>query len=540
MSKFLTFFKLIPRPFLLSILSGILIGTSYIPFSGWFLLICYAPLWIATLEMNQKNASLKKIFFAGWITQFILTLIGFNWIYYVASEFGRLHWSISAGALLLFAALMHIYIPLSLIAAVWMIRRFKITNTLSQLLLMALFLSFAERIWPSIFEWNLAYTLLWIKLPLFQWADAVGFWGLSTLILIGQAFITWALLDWKLRRTRSLVTILSVLFAVSLLSVGGTIKKKLWSKTDQSVQFGVVQGNIGNLDKILAEKAGRFHMHILGIYTGLTSEQLAKHPETEVLLWPETAMPFALDPSFQYQESSRALFAAVKQWNIPLITGAYSIDSIRKDHLGYPLTSNSVFFIGPEQKLLNEAYNKSDLLVFGEYLPLGEQFPFLYKLFPFVGVYKRGDGPAVNEIALKNKNLKLGAQICYESLNPGFSRGLANQGSQILFNVTNDSWFGWWAEPFQHEMMTLARGIEVRRPLVRATNTGISSVILASGEILEQSPLNQTWAHTYSIPYLEKPDLTFYSRFGHFDWIFWILISIAIVYFSSAHNKQKR
>ena len=279
MSKIFGFFKHIPRPFLLSILSGLFIGTSYIPFSGWFLLICYAPLWVATTQLISENARYKKIFLAGWITQFILTLIGFNWIFHVASEFGQFHWFACLVALLAFAAFMHLYIPVSLLLASFVIRKLKIQNSLVVYLILALFLALLERIWPSIFEWNLGYVLLWIKLPIYQWADTVGFWGLSTFILIFQAIITWALVNWKTQKDRSLITIISVLLTISIFTGLGALKQKYWSKTDQVVQFGLVQGNIGNVDKILSEKADRFHTHILGIHTDLTEQHLKTHAQ---------------------------------------------------------------------------------------------------------------------------------------------------------------------------------------------------------------------------------------------------------------------
>ena len=78
--------------------------------------------------------------------------------------------------------------------------------------------------------------------------------------------------------------------------------------------------------------------------------------------------------------------------------------------------------------------------------------------------------------------------------------------------------------------MTLARGIEVRRPLVRSTNTGISSAILADGTILENSPIDKSWAHTYSIPYRQNPEITFYTRFGHLDWLLWVLLLAGLIY----------
>jgi apolipoprotein N-acyltransferase len=88
---------------------------------------------------------------------------------------------------------------------------------------------------------------------------------------------------------------------------------------------------------------------------------------------------------------------------------------------------------------------------------------------------------------------------------------LANQDAQLIVNLTNDSWYGTWQEPYQHLYMTLARAIEFRRPLIRATNTGISTVVLASGEVLEKSPMAREWTYIYDIPYRSRPGKTFYQ-----------------------------
>lgn len=532
MSNFFNFFKQFPRPLLWATVSGILVGTSYIPFPGWALFFCYIPLWLSLLSQLTNGASLKKIFFTGWITQFILTLIGFNWIYYVSAEFGHLPWAISLGALLLFAGAMHIYIPLSLTFACWILRQQKISSVSTQIIIFALSQALLERIWPSIFEWNLGYALLWMRLPLFQWADTVGFWGLSTWIFLIQASLCLALIAWQAKnRPRALKIFFGLVLTVLSLTAVGVVKEKKWSSTTDSINFAVVQGNIGDSEKVLSEKKDQFQSHILQVYADLTEQHLKKSPQTEIVLWPETALPFALDVDFHQRYLQSELLKKVAAWNVTLLTGGFSQSTTRRDHLGYPLTRNSVFFIGPQLKLQAEPYNKTALLVFGEYMPFGEEFPYLYQLFPFVGVYERGPGPHPERLQLaKEKILTVGPQICYESLDSAFARGLAEKGADLIFNVTNDSWFGWWAEPYQNNFMSLARAIEVRRPLVRSTNTGISSAILANGKILETSPLNQSWAHTYEINYIKQAPQTFYTRWGHWDWIIWTLAFIFLLY----------
>ena len=63
--------------------------------------------------------------------------------------------------------------------------------------------------------------------------------------------------------------------------------------------------------------------------------------------------------------------------------------------------------------------------------------------------------------------------------------------------------------------MTLARGIEFRRPVIRATNTGISTVMLADGTILERSPLHREWVPSYDVPYRKDPFPTVYQSYGY-------------------------
>src|SRR5690606_23598088 len=122
-------------------LSGFLVGTSYIPFPPWALLFCYIPLW---LTVTRDSETPWQAFKQAWVTQFVLTLIGFHWIAYTAHEFGDIPWILSFIALLLFCIFMHIYIALSAAFTVILRNKFRLTN-LSTLLLLALLHSLFER-----------------------------------------------------------------------------------------------------------------------------------------------------------------------------------------------------------------------------------------------------------------------------------------------------------------------------------------------------------------------------------------------------------
>jgi apolipoprotein N-acyltransferase len=228
-----------------------------------------------------------------------------------------------------------------------------------------------------------------------------------------------------------------------------------------------------------------------------------KDRQIDFVLWPETAFPALLGEQFKHDEPSLELAEFLKARQLPLITGAYSVNEKLR------LITNSLFVLNKDGEIVPPHYSKSILLAFGEYIPLEQYFPAIRNFLPATGHFARGAGPT--ELLAWN-GYKMGAQICYESLFPKFSRDLANLGAQFIVNVTNDSWYGSWQEPYQHFYMTLARGVEFRRPVLRVTNTGISSVSLASGEILERSPIHQQWEGLYEVPYLSNPPSTFYQR----------------------------
>lgn len=530
MTKKIELFKSKNHFFLAALFSGILVGTSYIPYPAWATFFCYIPLWYAALEAEKQNYSLKFIFILGWITQFVLTLIGFHWLYYTSTVFGQLPPVISALALVLFASFMHIYIPLSLILAVW-VKRQRNLSTSAFIFLLSVSLILLERIWPSIFEWNLGYTLLWMKWPWFQWADTVGFWGLSSFLLFIQSLILYLATICISQQRKAALGLSLLLVTLIGLHFGGLSKEKKWSKFDTVFNVLVVQGNISNEEKLASEKGSDFQPFVLQTYVDLVNSHLnTQTQKPDAILWPETAMPFALDSNFSIYRNQKQLQDHINAWNTVVITGGYSQDLKSKDHLGHFKVKNSIFFLGPNSSTSQPSpYFKTDLLVFGEYMPFGQTFPILYKWLPFVGVYEKGPGPVLKTIRTPdNKEFLLGPQICYESLNSPFARGLSNIGTDIIINSTNDSWYGADTEPYQHLFMTLARGVEVRRPLVRATNTGFSSAILANGQVLAKSPMDAPWAHTFKIDYKKNAESSFYTRYGYLDYLIWIFLFLFI------------
>lgn len=513
------------RIWLLPVFSGFLIGTSYIPFPPWASLFCFVPLWI--FWFHQKD--LKSVVLGGWITSLVFTLIGFNWVTYLLHEFAHLNWLLSVVGMLLFAMLAHLFVPFA--GAIWFLaqKRLKVQERLSYGL-MALITMLCEFYSPTLFDWNFGYSWYSAGLPVYQWAEIIGFSGLSAFTLICNLPLLWA---WKKRRqTSGKAILISVIAGFVLLNVGGGWLKHRLTSPDDSFNVLLVQANIGNYEKQAAELGRGFRSEIIKRYETVTDQGLKANPNTRIdfALWPETAFPAGLGDQFKHQRYAKELKRFLSERKLPLITGAFNTDQKTG------LITNSLFVLNKEGDVVPPHYSKSILLAFGEYIPGEEIFPAIREWLPPTGQFARGPGPTM---LLNWNGYKIGPQICYESLFPEFSRSLADLGAQFIVNATNDSWYGSWQEPYQHMYMTLARGVEFRRPVLRVTNTGISTVGLASGEILERSPLHREWAGLYEVPYVREPSATFYQRW------FWLVpsllwISLALLVGAGIRTGSKR
>jgi apolipoprotein N-acyltransferase len=373
-----------------------------------------------------------------------------------------------------------------------------------------------------IFDWNLGYTWFYGSLPAFHLADIVGVIGLSNITLFINALVLFAYVSFR-SHTRWKPWLASAVGIVLALNVFGYFHGRALPAPDREAGFLVIQANIGNREKVEAER-GNFRDIVADRFFRLTTRALNQIPRDEgqenpvdFIVWPETAFPEFIEEPHLLQGFPALLRTNVQNWKTKLITGGYSTKE------GTDLPTNSFFVLNESGEWLEKPYHKTLLLAFGEYLPGAETFPFLLDWLPEVGQFGRGPGPSV----FHSEKFTFGAQICYEGLFDWFTRGLARKGAQIVVNMTNDSWYGKTSQPPQHLYMTLAHAVEVRRPLVRSTNTGISTVVLASGEILERSPLHEEWSHLYKVPYSANPPTTIFMTWGY--WLIPGLLALALL-----------
>jgi apolipoprotein N-acyltransferase len=139
-------------------------------------------------------------------------------------------------------------------------------------------------------------------------------------------------------------------------------------------------------------------------------------------------------------------------------------------------------------------YCKMHPVMFGEYIPLADRFPFLYGLTPLPAGLTAGTEPVAVGIAGR----RVAANICYETAVPGAVRDLVRTLEQrsgrpdVLVNLTNDGWFWGSSELDMHLAAAIFRAVEVRTPIAIAANTGFSAAIDGSGRLLARGPRRAT------------------------------------------------
>ena len=189
----------------------------------------------------------------------------------------------------------------------------------------------------------------------------------------------------------------------------------------------------------------------------------------------------------------------------------------------------AVLFQGNEGKF-PQIYDKTHLVVMGEYVPLADFFPWLRKLVPPGGDLTAGTVPGLLE--LDPSGVRIAPLICFEDSVPRVVRRAAQNLPHLLVNLTNDAWFGSSAGSRQHLENARLRAVETRVPLLRATNDGVTALINARGVITAEvrDPATGSVREPGFLAgelELGKPRATFYTRWG--EWPVWLSLGLVVL-----------
>jgi apolipoprotein N-acyltransferase len=168
-------------------------------------------------------------------------------------------------------------------------------------------------------------------------------------------------------------------------------------------------------------------------------------------------------------------------------------------------------------------YEKIHLVPWGEYIPFQRFFSFAHRLTGNAGDLTHGSRRTVFRV----KGHTYGIFICYESIFASEVRQFAENGAQVLVNISDDGWYGDTSAPWQHLNMARMRAIENRRWLLRDTNTGVTTAIDPYGRLTMSAPRHvfTSLAARYGF----RDDLTFYTRYGDLFAMACGIISIAVL-----------
>lgn len=456
--------RLLKNKFVLAFLAGSVCIFGFAPF-GIFPIPVLALAVLFTLW--QRTGIPRKAAWLGFVFGLGLFGAGISWIYVALHDYGNMPLLLALPATMLFAAFLALFTAL----AGYTQARFPATNGLRAMLVM-------PGIWVSI-EWlrGMIFTgFPWLTLgyahsdsPLAGYAPVLGVYGVSLVAAISAGML--AFIFQKLWNNKSVVTpanegMLWVIVMLLLLWIGGALLRTVgWTKPyGEPFSVALVQGNIAqNLKFNENELAGTLE----------TYRRLVLQNNARLTVLPESAFPVLR------HEVPENLIGQLRE-HVLKSRGDVLIGAFERDHGSY---YNSVFSLGADEQ---QHYRKQHLVPFGEFIPWRPLLGWLINdmLDIPMGDLARGDKlqPPI-DVAGQH----VAVNICYEdAFGEEIIRALPR--ATLLVNVTDDAWYGHSYAAAQHNQISQMRAMESGRMMLRATNTGVTSIIGANGTVLLQLP----------------------------------------------------
>lgn len=317
--------------------------------------------------------------------------------------------------------------------------------------------------------------------PLAGYAPVLGVYGVSLMIAISAGFLVLLLIMRWTRLGKIALTGLAIVW------IGGTILQEVeWTQaTGEPVQVALVQGNIPQHLKFREEAL---------VNTLETYRRLILQSEARLIVLPETAVPML---RHNMPENYLEILRRHAQKN----GGDILLGGFEKEGGQY---FNSVFSLGMAE---SQSYRKNHLVPFGEFIPLRSALGWLINgvlNVPMSDLARGGDNQPVLHVA----GQRVAVNICYEDVfGEEIIRALPE--ATLLVNVTNDAWYGKSSAAMQHNQIARMRALESGRMMLRATNTGVTSIIRRDGTIQALLPqheegtlVGQVQGYTGSTPYV--------------------------------------
>lgn len=513
---------------LYSALSALLSSLSFAPYNLWPVgFISLLPVFY-TFEKHSPALARRQtvLFWLVWIL--VLNTIGYHWIMHTIAVYGMMPQAVAFPLFLLYSLgtgskMLFFFFFLRFMAQK---KEFFSGTVLRSATVVAAF-GLCELVGWQLFPWY-GGNLVSGNLLFAQSADLIGTRGLSLIwmllqYLLWQSWNDFTNSDRNFKKFLLQSKSLRVVGALLLLVHGyGWVQMAHYQEREEKapkMHVGVPQGNVplitGYHERpyIIARMATQTQR--------LIADAASEGKKIDLVVWPESSIP-----AMEYERSLElrsAIENLQKETHTPLIINdIYHDTATRKDY-------SNMWQLDETGKPL-ASYQKNFLLPFGEFMPLGESFPALKRLFPAVSDFAPGEKFALFAVASPHGVVQAMPLICYEVILPDYARrfdAATGHQAQFIINITNDAWFGDSYESLQHMTLGIMRAIELRIPIVRATNSGISAYIASTGAVSGKTALFERTNRVYQVPILQR-ERSVYALLG--DWPIRIYFLVVLSY----------
>jgi len=443
---------------LIALLAGMMCTLGFAPF-GYYLLhvIALAALIVLVLRSDTPWFAAKQGFFFG----LGMFCVGTGWIYVALHDYGGMVLPLAAVATLLFSAFLALFPALGC----YLQAKVQVVRWQCATLLLPVAWVVSEWVRGTIFTgfpWlNAGYAHT--DSVLAGYAPILGVYGISLIAAISAGMLALLFVE------RSVERLKQALFVLMLLWLGGAMLREVkWTHPEgEPFSVALIQGNIPQHLK--------FNRDAL-VGTLETYRRLVLESDARLIVLPETALPLTrseLPPTLVQQLRDHG-----RHNGGDVVFGAFEGDQ--------GVYYNSVFSVGSSEE---QRYRKHHLVIFGEFIPLRPLLGWFINEVLDIPMGDLGRG-GMNQPTLQVAGQQVGPDICYEDV---FGEEIIRHlpTASILLNLTNDAWYGESNAAQQHNQISRMRALETGRMMLRATNTGVTSMIGADGKIVRELPQHQ-------------------------------------------------
>ena len=332
----------------------------------------------------------------------------------------------------------------------------------------------------TVFEWF--QTLTWMGVP---WGRlALGQTEASLMLksasVLGSYFITFlvvavnfffALFILMNRDGKRRVCLAAGVGLVALNLLVGISAELLEAKDGEKIKAAAIQPNISSHEKwdfdSLAKTKETVREYSLA----------AAEAGATLIVMPESVFPYHLFINSSIYDFMSDLAV---QCNATLVVGGFTS--------GEELDKNSLVFVHPDGRVDETIYSKRHLVPFGEYVPMRKVIMTLIPPLAEISMLGEDLAPGEDSAVAETEAGRLGGLVCFDSIYEMLTVDSVRDGAEIIVLGTNDSWFLDSAAVYMHNSQAKLRAVETGRYVVRAANTGVSSIIDPDGRVLDEEP----------------------------------------------------